>query len=461
MTLPNGPKTSPTWQMLEWTIDPIGYMERNTKKFGETFTARLGHGLNGLVFVSNPDNIREILTAEAQQFDAGRTNGILQIFVGDRSILLLDGAAHKQRRKLLMPPFHGDRVLTYGNTIIQATLCIVDERPLGRAFPVRSIAQEITMRVIFKAIFGLNEGERYDLLYTMMADILEMTASPLKASLLFFRILQQDWGPWSPWGRFLRRQKELDDLLYTVIRERRETLDASRTDILTLLLSATDENGESMSDRELRDELVTLLLAGHETTATALSWALYWTHKYPEVCQRLLAELDELGETPDLMAVFKLPYLTAVCNETLRLHPVALITFPRIVNGSFQMGDRTFEEDTVLAPCIYMTHHREDLYPDSDRFNPDRFLDRQYSPFEFYPFGGGNRRCLGMALALYELKLALATMLRHYEFALPEDRPIKPMRRGITLAPSGNLQLVKLRRRSPSEVRQAASAVGS
>ncbi|MGC9502381.1 cytochrome P450 [Baaleninema sp.] len=458
MTLPDGPKTPSILQTVEWTIDPVGFMERKAAQFGDTFTCKFGNTLDGLVFLSHPEDIRAVLTADAKQFDSGRANGVLTAFVGENSILIIDGNRHKQRRKLLMPPFHGDRVLTYGDTIIDATRRVTDDRPFGQPFSVRSLTQEITMRVILKAIFGLNEGERYDRIYELMSDILEMTASPLKASMLFFPVLQQDWGAWSPWGRFLRCQKELDDLLYEVIQERRATPDETRTDILSLMLSASDENGEGMTDEELRDELVTLLLAGHETTATALSWALYWTHKYPEVRQGILEELAPLGENPDPMAVYQLPYLTAVCNETLRIYPVALITFPRIVKGSFTMGDRTFEDESILAPCIYLTHHREDIYPEPDRFNPHRFLDRQYSPFEFFPFGGGNRRCLGMALAMYELKLGLATMLRDYEFTLPDDRPIKPMRRGVTLAPSGNLQLIKVDRHNAAKARETATA---
>jgi len=443
------PNTPANWQLFEWIFDPTGYLERNQSKLGDTFNARLGVNFDRFIFISHPDHVRTILSAPARCFDAGRANGILGPLVGDNSLLLLDGAAHKQQRQLLMPPFHGDRMATYGKIITQVTGQAIDRQPQGEAFRVRSLTEEITMRVILNAVFGLNEGGRYETMRRTMSTFLNMTASPVKSSLLFFPSLQQNLGPWSPWGRFLAIRDQLDALLYAEIQQRRqESPDErqdERQDILSMLLLARDEEGQGMSDKELRDELVTLLLAGHETTATALAWALYWVHRCETVRDRLIEEITALGDNPDPMAVFKLPYLTAVCNETLRIYPVAMVTFPRITNEPFSVGDYQFPAETVLAPCIYLTHHRDDIFPDSHSFKPERFLERQYSPYEFYPFGGGNRRCLGMALALYELKLALATLVTKHEFTLPDQPPVKPVRRGITLAPSAGLSLVKTR----------------
>lgn len=440
MKLPEGPETPSILQMMHWVADPVGYMETNARRYGDVFTARF-HSLGAMVFVSHPQAVQEILTADARLFDAGGANGILLPLVGENSILLLDGDRHKQERKLLMPPFHGDRMQSYGKLIVEITRQVMSGWRVGEPFRVRSATQEMTMGVILNAVFGLSDGERYQQVRQVMGNVLDATGSPLTSSLLFFKILQQDWGSWSPWGRFLRQRAKLDELLYAEIRERRENLDSSRTDILTLLLLARDENGEPMTDEQLRDELMTLLLAGHETTATALAWALYWIHKLPKVRQRLRQELDELGENPDAMAIVKLPYLNAVCQETLRIYPVALITFPRIVKSSLEVMGQTFGEKTWLAPCIYLTHHREDLYPEPNQFKPERFIERQYSPYEFYPFGGGNRRCLGLALAMYELKLAIATIVSEIDLELPDERPVKPIRRGVTLAPSNNLQL--------------------
>lgn len=440
MKLPDGPETSSMLQMMHWVAEPVGYLETNAQRYGEVFTARF-RSLGAIVFFSHPQAVQEILTADARSFDAGRANGILLPLVGENSLLLLDGDRHKQERKLLMPPFHGDRMQTYGRLIVEITRQVMSGWRVGEPFRVRSATQEMTMGVILNAVFGLSHGERYQQVRQVMGNVLDATGSPLTSSLLFFGILQQDWGAWSPWGRFLRQRAKLDELLYAEIRERRENLDVSRTDILTLLLSARDENDEPMTDKQLRDELVTLLLAGHETTATALAWALYWIHKLPEVREKLRQELDELGENPDPMAIVKLPYLNAVCQETLRIYPVALITFPRIVQSSFEVMGQKFEAETWLAPCIYLTHHREELYPEPHQFKPERFIERQYSPYEFFPFGGGNRRCLGLALAMYELKLAIATIVSEIDLELPDARPVKPVRRGVTLAPSNHLRL--------------------
>jgi cytochrome P450 len=213
-----------------------------------------------------------------------------------------------------------------------------------------------------------------------------------------------------------------------------------------------------MSDMELKDELITMLVAGHETTATALSWAFYWIHKLPEVKVKLLQELDSLGDNRDPLAISRLPYLTAVCQETLRIYPVVPITFPRIAKSAGEIIGYKFEPKTVLTPCIYLTHHREDIYPEPKQFKPERFLERQYSLSEFIPFGGGNRRCLGYALAMLEMKLVIATILNNYELSLANNRPVTPKRRGLTVATSNGVPLVMKGKRLIQEKEIAAIA---
>jgi unspecific monooxygenase len=216
-------------------------------------------------------------------------------------------------------------------------------------------------------------------------------------------------------------------------------------------MSARDQNGQPMTDTELRDELMTLLTAGHETTASALSWALYWIHSLPEVHHKLLQELDAFDDA-DLSGIAKLPYLSAVCQETLRIYPIAMLAFARVVKSPFQFMGYDLEPNTLLAPCIYLTHHREDLYPEPKLFKPERFLERQYSTYEYLPFGGGNRRCIGVALALFEMKLVLATILSRSQLQLVENSQVKPMRRGVTLAPSGGKWLVATSQRQKAKI---------
>lgn len=441
--LPDGPKTPSFWQLLHWIANPVNYMETTAERYGDLFTAKVGAKLNHLVFVSNPQSIQQILTNDRKQFTApGEMNKMLSTLVGDTSLIMLDGERHKQRRQLLMPPFHGERMRAYGELICRLTQQVMEQVPRHRPFLARPAMQAISLQVIMEAVFGMTEGERYERLKQVLASMLEMFRSPMMASVLFFEFLQQDWGQWSPWGKFCHNRAQVDALLYAEIAERRAHPDSNRTDILSLLMSAQDEAGESLSDGELRDELMLLLFAGHETTATAMAWGLYWTHHFPEVRQKIREELATLGDAPDSAAIARLPYLTAVCQETLRLYPVAMLTFPRVAQEPVELAGESIEPGTILMGCIYLLHQREDIYPQHSQFRPERFLERQFSPYEFMPFGGGARRCIGEALALFEMKLVLATILSHYDLALADSRLEKPQRRGLTLTPARGVKMV-------------------
>lgn len=434
-----GPKTPRLIQILDWVADPLKFMEKYAKQYGDTFQVNL---TGQLVFISHPKAIEEIFKTNPKQFDSGPGNRLLTPLLGERSLALLDGIPHQRQRQLLMPPFHGERMQTYGELTCAIAEQVASKWEVGQPFSMRESTQQISLKIILKAVFGLDEGERYNKLEQLLSSALESLASPWKASMLFFQFLQIDLGAWSPWGRFLRQRQEINELLYAEIAERRQKLDPERSDILTMLLLARDEAGEPMSDRELRDELMTLLFAGHETTATALAWAFYWIHSQPEVYRKLSQELATLGDNPDPMAIIKLPYLNALCCETLRIYPVAMITFARIAKSPITIMGQQYEAGTALAPCIYLTHHREDLYPEAEKFQPERFLERQYSAYEFLPFGGSSRRCIGAAFAMFEMKLVLATILRRYSLALADKQPVKPVRRGVTLAPAGGVKMV-------------------
>ncbi|MBW4650691.1 MAG: cytochrome P450 [Kastovskya adunca ATA6-11-RM4] len=439
--LPDGSQQPPLLQLLEWIANPFGYMERSAQRYGDPFTAELRQS-NPLVFFSHPQAIQAIFTAAPDTFDAGRANGLIRPLVGDNSLLLLDGDRHAFQRHLMMPPFHGERMRSYGEIICQIAEQVASKWIPGQPFRARDAMQEITLQVILHAVFGLADGDRYQQLKPLLASLLNLTGSRLGSSLLFLDVLQKDWGSWSPWGRFKKRHQEMTTLLSAEIAERRAQVDPTATDILTLLIAARDEQGQGMSDEELRDELITLLAAGHETTATTLAWAFYWIHKLPAVQEKLLQELASLGDNPSPMEISRLPYLNAVCSETLRIYPVTPIVSPRILKVPIEIMGYLFEPETMLAPCIYLTHQREDIYPEPQQFKPERFLERQFSPYEYLPFGGGNRRCIGFALALFEMKLVLATVLSRYQLALVDKRPVQPVRRGVTIAPQGGVQMV-------------------
>lgn len=440
MILPNGPQTPRVLRMMKFVARPLDYLEDYYRRYGDFI--RIGKSETPLVYVNHPAAIEKIFSASSEQFKTGNAGGVLLFLLGDNSVLMVDGERHQRQRKLLMPPFHGERLKTYSQLICEITKQVMSQVKIGEPFRVRALMQDITLRVILKAVFGLTEGERYEKLRHLLSEMMESIGSPLAATLIFFPILRQDWGNWSPWGRFLRYKQQADEMIYAEIRERKQKNDFSGDDILTLLMSARDEAGEPMSETELRDELMTLLIAGHETTASSLTWALYWTHYLPEVKDKLKFELENLGENPDPGEIAKLPYLTAVCNESLRIYPVTITSGVRVLKQPLELGGYSFEPGTVLFPCTYLVHQREDIYPEPKKFKPERFLQRQFSPYEFFPFGGGHRRCIGSAMATLEMKLVLATILSDWQLKLPNNKAYKPVRRGLTLSPPAQLSLV-------------------
>ncbi|MFN6471617.1 MAG: cytochrome P450 [Nostoc sp. SerVER01] len=452
MLLPNLIKTPSVLQKLQWVIDPIGYMEKAAQQYPDIFTGRIVGFGDTAVFVNHPQAIQEILTNDKTKFLAvGKMNKIGEPLVGEYSVTSLEGTHHKRQRQLVMPAFHGERMRAYGQLICSLCTKVFNQLPLNQHFLARNLTQEITLQVILQVVFGLNEGEKLEKLKYLLPQMLDLFRSPLSSSLLFFSFLQKDLGAWSPWGKFLRDRQQIDELIYAEIAEHRQQLNPERTDILSMLVLAQDDTGQFMTDRELRDQLMTLMVAGYETTVTAIAWGLYWIHQKPLVREKLLEELDTLGDSPDPMSIYRLPYLTAVCNETLRIHPPFISSFPRVVQEPIELLGHCLEPGTVTLASIYLIHQREDLYPQPQEFQPQRFLERQFSPYEFLPFGGGVRRCIGEALAMFQMKLVLATVLSHYQLALVDCQRERPQRRGFTVAPSRGVKMVMTGHRVPQE----------
>ncbi|MGK7914647.1 MAG: cytochrome P450, partial [Prochloraceae cyanobacterium] len=330
----------------------------------------------------------------------------------------------------------------YGQLICDVTAETVSQQPLHQSFSAHALMENISLKVMLKVVFGLHSGERYEQLRHLLPKLLDLLASPVISTLVFFPFLQKDLGAWSPWGKFLRVRQQVDRLLYAEIASRRAHSDPERTDILSLLIEAKDEAGQSMTDVELRDELITMLLGGHETTVAGMTWALYWSHYKPEVGVKLRQELDSLDSNAEAMKIFKLPYLTAVCNESLRYYHPGLIIFPRVVKEPVEILGHQLEPGTRVIACTYLIHHREDIYPQNKEFKPERFLEKQYSPYEFLPFGGGLRRCIGEAMSILEMKLVLATIMSRYELAVTERKPVGAKFRGFTLGPATGVEMV-------------------
>lgn len=441
-TIPTAKKSFGSLSNLYSAFRPLQFIEEYTKKYGDLYRIKFNN--TPVIVVSNPQAIEEIFTANSNTFRSAEANKVLSFLLGDNSILLLDGKKHTERRRLLMPPFHGESLHECSQKIVDITNTVCDRLKTNQPFEVRPLMQEITLRVILKVVFGLNSGTRYERLRELLVELLETFNTPAKSLPLIFPLLQQDWGKFSPWGRFLRLKAEIKQLIEREIKTKRKAIakGESHRDILNLLLLAEDEQGNKMTDEELHDELITLLFAGHETTASALSWLFYWVHYQPEVQTKLRSELDSLGRHTDYRQINNLPYLSAVISETLRIYPVTAGAFARIPNQPTSILGYKLEPDDWLSISIYALHHREDLYPNSRQFIPERFLEKTYSPYECIPFGGGNRRCIGSALALLEMKLVMATILPRFQLALTNPRPMYPVRRGLTLAPPASFKMV-------------------
>lgn len=436
---PDG-SSAPRWlQKIQYTRNSIAYMDA-AQSNGDIFNAPVIGNHPVVLFISNPQALQRILANDTKQFIAP-PNQLLQPIVGDYSIFSLAGSRHRRERKLLMPPFHGERMQTSGQLICERVEKSMSSLSIGTSFSARQLAQEISIDVILKVVFGINQEDRFNHLKLLMINLTDSLQSPFVGGLLFFPSLQKDWGTRSPWGYLRSLQRQISELIYAEIAERRNQNYALGSDILSLLISARDETGQPMTDAELHDELITLLIAGQDTTATAIAWALYGIHRHPQVYEKLLTELNHLG-SPDPTAIMQLPYLTAVCHETLRLFPTVILTNPREVKEPVELMGYQLEPGMRLYGCIYLTHQRPDIYPEPKLFQPERFLERQFSPYEFLPFGGGVRRCIGEALALFEMKLVLATMLSHYRLAMADSSPEYPQRRGVTFAPARGVNMV-------------------
>ncbi len=344
MKLPNTFKTPSFLQKVQWVADPVAYMEKAARQYPDIYTAEVVGFGNTLVFVNHPKGIEKVFSNDSKEFVAvGETNKTFEPIIGEYGLVILDGDRHKRQRKLMMPSFHGKRMHSYAELMCHHAENVFANLPINETFSAHEASLDISLEVILGAVFGLSEGERYQQIKNKLLSMLHIVSSPLTASFLLFPALQKDLGAWSLWGKFVRLRKQLDDLIYAEIAERRNHRDADRVDVLSMLMEAIDEQGQAMTDKELRDELITMLLAGHETSATAMAWSLYWVHHTPHVKEKLLAEIDNLGENPDPMEVFRLPYLTAVCNETLRMCPVSMTTFPRVVKEPVELLGHNLE----------------------------------------------------------------------------------------------------------------------
>jgi cytochrome P450 len=418
--LPPGPRAPAALNLLRFTERPLETLLEWRRRYGDCFTVRYPVFGTG-VYVADPEAIRALHTGDQSDLRAGEANAPLGSVLGERSVLVLDGAEHLRQRRLLLPPFQGSAVASFRAVIREVAEREVARWRPGERFALRARMRTLTFEVIARAVFGVGEAERIERLRRALVAVLDT-----QYVFLLPAALQRDLGPLSPGGRAQRRLRAADALLYDEIARRRGEPDLEqRTDVLSLLLRARDEDGEPMSDVELRDELMTMLLAGHETTATGLAFAFDLLLHHPAALARLREQLAA-GEGD--------AYLDAVVTETLRLRPIIdanqrRLTRPRVVAGW------ELPAGVAVYPAIALVHRREDLYPRAGAFRPERFLDGRAESYSWLPFGGGIRRCIGAALAQAEMAEVIRTVVTRAELRALRPRPEPVAMRGITLVP--------------------------
>jgi cytochrome P450 len=423
-SLPPGPRAPTALQTMRWWTRTVPFLEDCRARYGKRFTIRL-LGAPVFVMLADPGDAKDVFTAPPDVLHPGTGASILEPLVGRNSLILLDEEAHLAQRRLMLPAFHGEQIARLTDVMAQVAAAEVDRWPRNEPVALHPRLQTLTLEIILRTVFGLEEGPRMQRLRELMPRILGTSTNPLSV----IPYLQRDLGPRSPWGRFLRLREEIDAELFGLIEERRAQ-DGERDDVLALLLAARHEDGTPMSAQELRDELMTLLVAGHETTASQLAFAFERIVRAPEVLARLAGGDDDA-------------YLTATVQEAQRRRPVLPNAAPRLVVQEAEIGGHRYPPGVCLVVNAYLIHHDPAIYPEPYAFRPERFLEQPPGTYTWIPFGGGRRRCLGAAFASAEMKVVLRAVLERARLRAAGDGRLElSRRRSITLSPRQGAEVV-------------------
>jgi cytochrome P450 family 135 len=440
---PFGPHYPRIIQAWLWLKRPLWFLEHCSRAYGDVFTMRLPLGMN-LVHIADPELVKAVFGGNSDVLRAGEANAmVLEPLMGRHSVLVLDGPEHLRQRKLIQPAFHGDRMRAWEATIRDITRAETARWPVGKPFALRPRMQSITLDVIVRVVFGVDGSARGDDLRRRIVTVIRIGRNPF----LLMATRGRRLGPHAPWARFLRARDALSAALVAEIGERRRAPDLEqRSDVLSQLLLARDDEGRAMTDDEVRDELVTLLFAGHETTATSLAWALDLLLHHPGALSRLQAELGGGSASG---------YLDATIMETLRVRPVVALV-DRHVREATRIGRHTIPAGAVVCPNIYLTQRRGDLYEDPAEFRPERFVGQAPAGSGWLPFGGGIRRCLGASFATFEMQTVLPEVLRTVTLRPAARRPARIRRESVTFVPHDGARCVVTARTSPAASGQVA-----
>ncbi|HEU4944583.1 MAG TPA: cytochrome P450 [Solirubrobacterales bacterium] len=425
--LPPSPPLPMAIQTAIWSRQARRMLYACQDRYGDMFTIRLAYE-GTWVMLADPAAIKQVFTGDPKVFHAGEGNQILAPVLGKNSVLVLDEKPHISQRKLLLPPFHGARMQGYEQTMSEIAEREIEGWPTGTPYKLRPRMQAMTLEIILQTVFGVREGERMGELRAALREFLDLTTNPqiLLPLLLLGPNRVRRFGP------FRRRVERVDELIYREIADRRRADDVEeRDDVLSLLVAARHEDGSPMRDEEMRDELLTLLVAGHETTATSLSWAVERLTRNPDKLERLRAEVHQGREE----------YLTATIQETLRLRPVISIVLRRLTEP-VGIGGYELPAGVSVAPCVYLVHRNPEIYPEPQRFLPERFLDNPPGTYTWIPFGGGVRRCLGASFAQFEMAVVLKELVKRHQIRPANPKPERIFRRAITETPRHDAEVV-------------------
>ena len=439
--LPPGPSFPAWWQLIRFAGDPLRLLDECHRRYGDTFTLDIA-GYGQFVMISDLEAVRDVFRGDPDVLHSGEANALLTATVGRHSVLVLDGAPHARQRRILVPPLKGERMRSFFDAMRLETLDAARSWPRDAPMPALPIMRRITVRVILRTALGLVPGPEMDRFERKIEKFLSNGRQ--RYALVLMTIVPIDRLSGSRWVPLFRQLSDLDDDLFALIAMRRRGEHRpSGENVLDDLLAAKHEDGSLLDDREVRDALITILIAGHDTTALALAWALAEIVPRPEVVDRVADELRRVtgGGPPEAEHLPALEYLDGSIRESLRLRPVVPFVVRKTLRP-FEAGGREYPPGVVLCPCSYLVHRREDLYPAPDRFRPERFLERKFGPHEWFPFGGGNRVCLGMPFALYEMKVLLATLFSQVRLARPVGARSRARRYGIVLGPDDGARLI-------------------
>ncbi len=422
---PPGPRTPSLVTAIRFAHDPHRYLRSLHRRFGPVAMARF-IGAGPIVWVADPALAKQVLAGDPSLLRAGETMAVLvEPLTGKNSVITLDDEPHLGRRRLLLPPLRGESLSRWQGAIRELAQRDMETWPVGEAFALRPHLQWITVGVILRVVLGLRDEERFD----RAQDLVKGLAKRLDPITLF-RFTRHSLGPWSPWVRFKRARAQLDHFLYEEIAIRRQQADLDqRSDVLSLLLGATDADGQRLSDKDLRDELTGLLFAGYETTATALAWAFDLLLHNAPVLTRLKQSLAD-GEE----------YMNATIKEVLRLRPVVFAG--RRVAHDVELAGYRIPAGTIVAPAMAALHYDKDLYPDPAELRPERFLAHQPKSYSWIPFGGGVRRCIGSSLATLEMRVVIRAILERADLRAAEEEPESSRMRIVVSAPVRDCRVV-------------------